>query len=839
MKKFILLLLFIPTSLCSLSAQSRNQSYLVDPGSGSRDHTIDLIKMTLDVSFVPEKGLVKGKVTHVFKVLRDSIDTLFFDAPSIKILNASFNGKPVPFDIDDKGVIVRFETSLKRKLINLKSGQKYVSNDSITFIYEATPRKGIYFIGWNAAQNMFARSNNFGQARKQIWTQGQGIDNRHWIPMYDDMNDKMITETIVHFDKEYKVLSNGTKISETMGKDNLKTWHYRMTHPHPSYLLMLGIGKYESRTVKSARGVIMHQWYYPGFENRIEPTYRASEKMMDYMEAETGLLYPWESYAQIPTQDFIYGAMENTTATIFGDFFMNDEIGFNDRNYLNVNAHELVHQWFGDYVTARSSRHAWLQESFATHYGKHFMRSIQAEEEFQWARQNELLSVLSAAKNDAKPIVHSQAGSARIYAKGSLVLDMIRYTIGEDHYKRALTHFLTRHPYANVDTDEFQKSFQDALGMNLDWFFEEWLYKGGEPKYEVKWRNIILDPSQMSTPQGQAIYTYGGQETEISVAQIHDIDELVGYFKMPITFQVFYADGSSDFKKEWIDGPQQIVHIPNPKSKPIDFVLFDSGNQIIKTLVFKRSLKELKSQAMKANQMIDRYDAVVAMRDSSLTSKREILWTIYSQEKFHAIKGEILAQLSRDISSESISIFESALRDPDLNVRKLAVQNTKIIAPSLRAGFEKALTDSSYEIIQTALEKLCAQFPENLVAYLEKTKNYFGIGNSVRVKWLELNALKENNTSLQELIEMSGSGYEFRTRISAIASLQSINYLDVDVVRNLCDAILSTNHRLAAPAIEALNYYSKQRNLKEIISGYYKGKEWETWQKETLQRYIQ
>ena len=100
---------------------------------------------------------------------------------------------------------------------------KWDSRDSISFTYECNPRRGIYFIGWNDPKNL---------SRKQIWTQGQGIDNRHWIPSYDEYNDKMITETVTTFDKEYEVLSNGTKLSVKDNGDGTKTWHYKMTHPH-------------------------------------------------------------------------------------------------------------------------------------------------------------------------------------------------------------------------------------------------------------------------------------------------------------------------------------------------------------------------------------------------------------------------------------------------------------------------------------------------------------------------------------------------------------------------------------------------------------------------------
>ena len=134
-----------------------------------------------------------------------------------------------------------------------------------------------------------------------------------------------------------------------------------MSHPFSPYLIMIGIGKYDIKETKSVSGLPMHLWYYPDWKDRVESTYKMSEKMVDFYEKEIGIPYPWESYSQIPVQDFMYGAMENVTATVFGDFLFCDERSFLDKPYYSVNAHELAHQWFGDYITARSDAHHWLQ----------------------------------------------------------------------------------------------------------------------------------------------------------------------------------------------------------------------------------------------------------------------------------------------------------------------------------------------------------------------------------------------------------------------------------------------------------------------------------------------
>lgn len=217
----------------------------------------------------------------------------------MKISEASVNGKPARYSVTDNGITV------------YPQQMKWGSIDSVSFVYEAYPRSGLYFIGWNDTTN---------RCRKQIWSQGQGIDSRAWVPMYDEMNDKYITETIVTFDKNYHVLSNGTKLNEQSNSDGTKTWHYRMMHPHAPYLLTLVIGKYAVETRKSSSGIVNNLYYYPEYKNRVEPTYLYSTESMDFLESFIGIPYPWELYSQIMVQDFTFGAMENTTATTFGDF---------------------------------------------------------------------------------------------------------------------------------------------------------------------------------------------------------------------------------------------------------------------------------------------------------------------------------------------------------------------------------------------------------------------------------------------------------------------------------------------------------------------------------------
>ena len=275
-------LLFSVCFVLAVSVNCQNRTYVKDDKLTPREHNVDMLHLLLDVSFEPKIGKVIGNVTLTFTPLLIKIDTLFLDAPNIQIHSVKMDGEKVSFSQNEKGITLEFANTLS-----------WENQYTITIEYDCFPRKGIYFIGWNDEKNL---------SRKQIWTQGQGIDNRHWIPHYDEMNDKLITEVIVHFDKGYKVLSNGNLVAKTEEEGNSIKWHYKMRKAHPSYLIMLGIGEYDVLEEKSERGVPLNLWYYPDWEERVSSAYHLSKEMFDYLEREIDVPYPWETYAQIPNK---------------------------------------------------------------------------------------------------------------------------------------------------------------------------------------------------------------------------------------------------------------------------------------------------------------------------------------------------------------------------------------------------------------------------------------------------------------------------------------------------------------------------------------------------------
>jgi len=815
MKKLLFVACF--TTWTSLSySQVKTRSYVADPELAYRAHTVNFSSMRLEISFAPEKSLVKGKVTLAFTPYKPTTDSIWLDGINMAVQKLTLNGKDVNYKTYSEGIAVYPSATMTDN-----------SKDSLTVTYECTPRKGLYFIGWNDPNNI---------SRKQIWSQGEGTDNRNWIPMYDNWNDKMITETIVTFDKDYQVLSNGTKLGVKDNADGTKTWHYKMTHPHSPYLVMLGIGKYGIDDRKSKSGVPLHLYYYPEWKDRVEATYKYSAEMIDFYEKEIGMKYGWESYSQIPVQDFMFGAMENTTATIYGDFLLVDGRSALDRAYIGVNAHELAHQWFGDMVTCRTSSYMWLHENFATYYSALFDKEIFGKDYFDWERRGQQNAALDELKKNSNPISCSMAGTTRLYPQGAFVLNMLKYVVGgSEVYNKAIKYYLEKHKYENVDSRDLLLAFEETTGLSLDWFWDEWYYRGGMPNYTVS-------------------YSEQNGYTQFNVTQVQELSETTGLpasgegvnstpsglFKMPIWFEVHYTDGTADKKQFWIEKQNQIVSIPNTSGKKIDYVLFDPDNQVMKSVSFQKSFEMLKAQAIKAENILDRFDAVDAMKSTDCNTKRDFLISVFHKETFQAVKAEVVAQLAGDSNSASRALLKDAIADKDVLVRKAVLANTKVIPASLLPDFEKLLADSSYDVIISTLDRLNVSNPNGMPGYLQKTKGITGaVGRNVEIKWLELSSIYSTDyTNQNKLVEYTSCSYEFRTRATAMQALKRLDYFNETLLANLLNAVPNANGRLAGPASEVLQYFYDEDKNKKIIADYVAAHKWEPWQMTAIKKIV-
>lgn len=784
----------------SVQSQEAVRTYLTDEGLVPRERQVDYQNLVLNIDFDAEKGKVNGKVTHSFIVLRRDLDSIRLDGIKMTYRRVYLDGKDVNYKSDGKGITIYPE--------NLKWDTKH----NLEIEYEAYPKRGIYFIGWN---------DTTGRSRKQIWTQGQGIDNRHWIPMYDEKNDKVISEMIVAFDSKYKVLSNGELLKSKDIGQNKKEWHYKISHPHAPYLIMLGIGEYEIAHSKSKSGVPLNFYYYPDQPKQLEPTYKFSEEMFNFFENEIGVKYPWKSYSQIPVQDFMYGAMENTTATIFGDFYLVDSRTYLDRNYVRVNAHELAHQWFGDMITARDEASHWLQESFATHYDMTYQKEAFGQDYFDWVRKGYNEQALEASKQDLKPIAHSSAGTVRHYPKGAFVLEMLKYVVGREQFNAAIKYYLEKHAYGSVDSKDLLVAFHERLGYSLDWFWEEWVYKGGEPSYKVEFERKANIAS-------------------FNVEQVQELKPLTSVFKMPIVFEIYFKDGTSLSKKVMVEKQSQRVDFQIDEGKEIDYYLFDPAYQVMKKVEFNKPTSILKEQAQKAKNILDRHAAIEELTTRDFDNKEEYLVEMYNKSDFQAIKSTLLAYFIPKLTEQSMELTKMALKNKDVEVRKAVLANTYRIQEELESDYRNLLNDSSYAIIEDALRLLFFYFPFNAKDYLELTENVIGNrSHNIAIEWNRVAYLStKQGQYIFQIIDYCSNSYEFLTRVKAAEVLKELNYLNEAALGNLLDACLSFNSRMVRPVRSVIDYFFEQEMYNKMIVNYVASNDWNDREFRRVNRYL-
>ena len=778
MKSFFTILITILFLNISAYSQDKLSAYLDDPYKQPVDMIVDVIHIKLNIDIQPYKQLIKGHQTITFKTLRFSVDSLVFYASEMEFSKVIINGIAADFTNRGNEIVVYNKADLKHN-------QTY----EMTIDFTGNPTSGLYFSGWNDTTN---------RHRKQIWSHSpQG-----WMPFINQKHDLLTTEVITTFDSEYRVFSNGDRISEKDNGNGTKTWHYKMDKPHVVYLICFAIGDWDYKKTKSANGTPMELYYYPEHPDYFEPTYAHSEKMIDFFEREIGVKYPYNVYRQAPMINYMYGGMETTTATVFGDYMHIPPRAWWMRNYVNVNAHELNHQWFGNLVSHLNNRHTWLTESFATHYAKKFEQELNGEDYFQWERDKELIRTFNAAKTNNNPVSHSFAGTDRWYPKGSLVLDMMRDVMTDSLYRHAIKYYTQQHSFKVTETYDLQKAIRESTGIPMDWFFEQWILHGGEPHFKVSYFENMQSGNK--------------SETILEVEQIHAVDNLIGYFRVPANVHVYYKDGSIDSVRQWIDGQKSLIKVPNSANKELDFVVFDPNRKIIKKLTFKRDLNQLLSQAEKSRNMIDRYDALLELKNHPVNSKREIYKKIFKKETFHLTKGEIISQISGD--KEIYDLLKNAVNSQDALVRRAVVDNIKIVPTELKSDYEKLLKDSCFLNVEYALRNLSQSFPDN--NYLEITKDEIGWrGRNIRMAWLEISLNKRPNNPelINELIDYTSLSFEFETRINALAVLQKLNIFNEEIINNAADAFLHWNFKLSNGGFAYLQYVYQQNSGKNLI----------------------
>jgi aminopeptidase N len=751
----------------------------------ARSHTTDLQHVEMHISFDEPAKKVMGTILQTLAILpqQDPVKEIQFDAVNLNIVKVWLDqsGKKIPLSFSTTKDSAKLDITLDRV-------HPYNVPFTIGIEYWAQPKKGMWFI----APDTF-----YTERPEQIWTQGEGEENRNWLPIYDYPNDKMTTDMFVTVRADQQALSNGHLVSKDKNNDGTVTWHWKEDHPYSTYLIMLGIGHYETPTDKW-RGKDVQYWVYPGWSKEANRIFGLTPKMLGFYSDRTGFPYAWEKYAQIAIADFMYGGMENVTATTLNDYVMFDKRSGVDFSSEGLIAHELAHQWFGDLVTCRSWLHTWLNESFATYFEGMFREFNDGKDEFDEEMQGAQNAGIQAEMTlGKKPIIAPNNYTANHYPRGAATLNMMRHVLGDSGWWNSIHHYLDVHQYQPVVSEDFKMAIEEATGQNLGWFFDEWLYKSGHPAFDVTYN-----------------YDDGAKMLHMSVMQTQKRDTLTGTFKMPVDVELTMPDGSTKLETLHVEDSVQQFDIPSTQKPQI--VIFDKGNTIIKELRINKSVDEWVYQLTRAKLAIERSHAAMNLTPDN-TGHSEIafhaLQSVVSRDPFWAVRLHALTTLAAwaDSSRNIMAILiDRATHDPRPDIRALAVQllmqsryPKESVEPALNIVIDR---DSSYSVVGSALNALQRYDPDRAYRDAQPYLKINSPRDRIRRDAIDVVEHAKTPASLQKLIELVDThNMPKMTRTAIIESISKCVEVDsVLVYRSLWNLTNNGDNGVRGTAVNRL-----------------------------------
>ena len=451
----------------------------------------------------------------------------------MKVHKVTFNGDEVAYTHEDNVLLIETE------------GLGYTSNDNITVEYSGNPITGL-IIGPNMHGDRTFFSDNWPNKA------------RNWLPLVDHPYDKSTAEFIVEAPNHYQVISNGLLVEETNLNRNIKKTHWKQSVPISCWLYALGVAEFAIDYVDYFDGKSIQTWVYKqdrdkGFYDFKIPTKHTLEFFSDYIGP-----FAYEKLANVQSNS-VKGGMESATAIFYSDVSVT---GDRSVRWRNVVIHEVAHQWFGNCVTEYDWDDVWLSEGFATYFTLMFREHAYGRDDFVNGLNDAKNLVYNHYKTDKESsIVHDNLKDMKDvltyslqYQKGAWVLHMLRNYIGEDDFREGIRKYYKRYYNSNTTTEEFKKEMEVVSGVELDLFFDQWLYNGG---------NIILE--------GGWSYDKKKKRVEVTLDQVQDD----GYiFKMPLELGIYYEDKNL-FKLETVKlekekGRFYIATETKPKNIKID-----------------------------------------------------------------------------------------------------------------------------------------------------------------------------------------------------------------------------------------------------------------------------
>lgn len=673
---------------------------------GSETRHIDIIHTRLDVRFDWTKARLSGKATITAKPYFYPQSVMNLDARGMEISEVSLM----------KGSSKQKLTyTYEKDVLSIQLDKPYTRTDSFRVYIEyvakpdeleaggsaaITSDKGLYFIN---PQNKEANK------PQQVWTQGETQANSAWFPTVDRPNERMTNEIYMTVDKRFTTLSNGELAFQTDNGDGTRTDYWRMQLPHAPYLVMMAIGEY---------AVVKDKWrdkevnYYveKPYEKDAKAIFAHTPEMLEFFSNKLGVAYPWNKYSQVVVRDYVSGAMENTTASIFGEFVQKTERELIDGDNQEIVAHELFHQWFGDLVTCESWANLPLNESFAT-YGEYLWTEHKdgrdAADHHLHGNLQSYLGESGQKQVDMIRYYHTDREDmfdSHSYAKGGRILHMLRRYVGDDAFFASLKLYLETHKYQSVEIHDLRLAFEKVTGEDLNWFFNQWFLASGHPELEIKYN-----------------YDASLKKQTVTIAQKQKRKETPLY-KLPMAIDI-YSNGKKERHNITLTKAQQ-EFVFDAATKP-DLVNVDAEKMLLTTKKDNKSVAEYTFQYTNAPLFMDRYEAVDFLKKNLSDSAAKQTLALALDDKYYSIRVQAINALVSVKALPKEKLMAMAQKDPHPRVRSAALEAlTKLysgddLLPTLKA----ALNDKSYDVMSDALDGLAKVNPAEALKTAKTLEN--------------------------------------------------------------------------------------------------------------------
>ncbi len=757
------------------------------------DRKVDILHITIDVTPDFKARTVAGTTTIKFEPIAKALTELRLDAIDLDVSSVTSSGQIEGYSVTDEAITITFDPPVSPG-----------AETTVTVVYEAEPKQGLYF-----------RTPEMGYKKEDthLSTQGEAHEAPHWYPNYDYPNERSSSEVICRVPKDMTVLSNGRLISEEMDSESgLKVVRWLQEKPHVNYLIALVAGKLKK--IESHYKDIPLAFYTPTSQiEQAENSFEGTADMMAFYEREIGVPYPWDKYYQVAVADG-GGGMENTTLTILGDGTLFTKETENIRSSQGLVAHELVHQWFGDYVTCKDWSHLWLNEGFAVYYEKLYDGHKNGRDSMLYGLYRSSHGVLSKRPTH-KPIVHKSYASAdeqfdyRAYPKGGWVLHMLRTELGEELFRKCVKTYLERHALSSVVTEDFSSIIEELTGRSFDRFFDQWVYHGRHPDLKVS-------------------YNWSGKDklAKVSVEQTHEVNDKVMLFHFRTKVRFVIEDENID-REIIIDSKQHDFYFSLPKEPNI--VRFDPDYGLLANVKFEKPTAMLYEQLENKDDVIGRLRAIDALEKKKDKKTVAKLKDVLNNDPFYGVRRDASAALRNIHTNEAFDALVESIDQPDARIRQQVVGNIGgFYRPeSFRLTKRILKSEKNPEILYRAIRNLGQYHHKDtrrlLMNYL-KSKSYrnrLAVGAVQAIRMLdEPFFITLLHRTLSER-EQQFTSRDFAWALNTLAHI-SRNEEDKTKVRKfLAGYVNHPNQRIQTGAIQALGTLGdpKAISLVETFSG--------------------